>query len=137
MSSFISIGAQIGGPENCPIGDLKVPLYHLLSKHVTSTHCTSIDEFSIVLRVDGTLQKFGKEGLARLRFSKIRRYITVDVQIPEEIWKPLNIEESKQYLVKQVVLALTECVARLKKEKIAVEENTLFSQLSAAINEYL
>lgn len=137
MSSIISIGAQMGGPEPCLIGDLKIPLYRALSKHVTSTHCSAIDEYAIVLRVDGSLDKFGEEGLARLRFAKARRYITVDIQIPETVWQPMSKSQTLAYLANQVRSAITMCVSRLNKEKYAVAEELLRVQVETAINEYL
>jgi len=137
MSSIISIGAQMGGPEPCLIGDLKIPLYRALAKHVTSTHCAAIDEYAIVLRVDGSLDKFGEEGLARLRFAKARRYITVDIQIPEAVWQPMSKSQTQAYLANQVRSAINMCVSRLIKEKYAVAEERLQVQVEAAINEYL
>jgi hypothetical protein len=90
VPSVISIGCQAGGPEVGFIGDLKVPLYRALAKHVTSSHCSAVDEYAIVLRVDGALDRFGSEGFARLRYAKACRYITVDVQIPEAVWQPMS-----------------------------------------------
>ncbi|WP_395010053.1 hypothetical protein [Undibacterium sp.] len=137
MTSFISIGAQLGGPEPCLIAELKVGLFHALSKHLTSTQCKEIDEYAIVLRVDGALHKFGKEGLARMRLAKTQRYITIDVQIPETVWHPLNKTQTKIYLTNQVRSAISMCVARLIKEKYVVVEECLWAQINAAFNEYL
>jgi hypothetical protein len=127
----------MGGPEPCLIGDLKVPFYRALTTHVTSTHCTAIDEYAIVLRVDGSLVKFGDEGLARLRFAKARRYITIDIQIPETVWRPMSRSQTKQYLVNQVRSAIDMCVSRLIQVKVAVAEVLLWVQIEAAIEEYL
>ncbi len=137
MPSVISIGCQAGGPEVRFIGDLKVPLYRALAKHVTSTHCPAVDEYAIVLRVDGSLEKFGDEGFTRLRFAKARRYITVDVQIPETIWHPMSKRQLRKYLAHQVKDAIVLCAGRLRKDKHAVAETGLFVEIEAAINEYL
>jgi hypothetical protein len=137
MTSFVSIGAQLGGPEPCLVAELKVGLFHALTKHLTSTHCKEIDEYAVVLRVDGTLHKFGKEGLARMRLAKTQRYITVDVQIPEIAWHPLNKSQTKTYLTDQVRSAISMCVARLIEEKYLVAEERLWAQINAAFNEYL
>jgi hypothetical protein len=136
MPSIISIGAQLGGPESCLIRRLKVSLYQTLEKHLTSTHCEAIDEYAIVLRVDGTLDKFGEEGITRLRFAKSNRYITADVQIPESVWQPMNESQTKSYLATQVRAAISIFVARLIKEKYAVAEKFLWPQIDAAIKEF-
>jgi uncharacterized Zn-finger protein len=133
----ISIGCQGGGPDTGKIGHEKVYLYRMLKKHVKSTYCSAIDHYGLVLRVDGALQRFGDEGLARLRFAKKNRYITVDIQIPESVWRPLSFMETKHYLASQVRAALVTCVNRLKADKHAVGESELFEQVDAAISEYL
>ena len=137
MPSIISIGVQQGGPEPCLIGDIKVDLYHALVKHLSSTHCKAIDQYAIVLRIDGSLDKFGEEGLTRLRFAKSHRYISVDIQIPESVWQPLNYFESKAYLVQQVRSAMNMFIARLMKEKSVIAQDRLWEQINAGISEFL
>jgi hypothetical protein len=137
VPSVISIGCQVGGSEAGFFGDLKVPLYRALTRHVTSSHCPAVDEYAVVLRVDGSLDKFGDEGLARLRFAKARRYITVDVQVPENVWCPMSKRQLQEYLAHQVKGAIALCVRRLQKDKHAVAEKELFMEVEAAINEYL
>ena len=137
MPSVISIGCQAGGPEVRFFDDLKVPLYRALAKHVTSSHCPAVDEYSIVFRVDGSLDKFGDEGFTRLRFAKARRYITVDVQIPEVVWHSMSKRQLPEYLAHQVKGAITLCASRLRKDKHAVAETELLVEIEAATNEYL
>jgi hypothetical protein len=136
MSYFITIGCQGGGPETGTVGRSKVDLYHALSRYVTGTHCDSIDEYGLVLRVDGSLDKFGPEGITRLRFAKTQRYITVDIQIPESAWKPIGDAELRQYLGAQVAAAIRVCVARLKKDKCVVDDAALMQEVDAAVREY-
>ena len=135
--SIVSIGADCGGPEAGLVGALKVPLYQALERRVTSSHCAAVNEYAIVLRVDGSVQKFGVEGLARLRFTKARRYITVDVQIPEAAWQGKSTSQLKHYISGRVAEAVGACVARLKKEKHHVQESLLFAEIDAASAEYL
>ncbi len=116
---------------------VKVPLYQSLAKHVSASHCEAIDEYAIVLRVDGSLDQFGAEGISRLRFAKSARSITVDVQIPGAIWKPLSQSNLMKYISQQVRLALQSCVARLRRDGYAVEECDLFAEVDSAINDYL
>ena len=135
--SIVSIGADCGGPEAGVVGALKVPLYQALERRVTSSHCAAVDEYAIVLRVDGSIEKFGAEGLARLRFAKARRYITVNVQIPEVAWRGKSTSQLKHYISGRVTEAVRTCVGRLKKEKHHVQESLLFAEIGAASAEYL
>lgn len=137
MPSIISIGAQHGGPEPCRIGDLKVNLYRAFLKHLTSTHCEVIDKYAIVLRVDGRLHKFGEEGITCLRFEKSKRYITADVQIPESVWQNMSESQTKLYLATQVRAAMSIFITRLIKEKYTIAEKLLWSEIDAAIIEFM
>lgn len=137
MDSAISIGCEQGGPEGGFAAKLKVPLYQTLSRYVTSTHCSAIDKYSLLLRIDGSLATYGEEGNARLRFAKAGRYITVDIQIPERVWRPMAEAQTKWYLAGAVKGALKACTERLSRDKIAVNEVALLREVDAAIADYL
>lgn len=118
------------------MGRSKVYLYHALSRHVTSTHCEVIDEYGLVLRVDGSIQTFGPEGIGRLRFAKKQRYITLDIQIPQSVWQPLEDAELRSYLGRRVDSAIRACVARLKKDGFDVDDARLMLEVDAAVRDY-
>ena len=54
-SPVISLGCDAGGPEAAFFGSLKTPLAHALARHVTSSHCAEVDQYAVVLRVDGSI----------------------------------------------------------------------------------
>ena len=136
MAHFISIGCEGGGPETQRVCELKVPLFHALQRHVTASHTPLVDEYSVVLRVDGTLQQYGEEGIARLRFARTRRSITVDIQIPKSVWEPLPATELRAYIARQTQAAIGACIARLEREG-TVNGALLHTQVRAAITDYL
>ena len=136
MPDAISIGCQGGGPETFPVGRTKVVLYQCLKERVSSTHCDAIDHYGLVLRVDGSLHKFGPEGIARVRFAKKQRSISVDIQIPMEVWQPLDDSALRQYLCHQVETAVRSCVQRLKKDGHIVAEEALVAQMALAFRDY-
>jgi hypothetical protein len=103
---------------------------------VTGTHCDAIDQYGLVLRVDGSIQTFGPEGISRLRFAKKQRYITLDIQIPESVWRSLGDAELRRYLGAQVDAAIRACVARLKKDGFEVDDTKLMQEVQAAVREY-
>ena len=132
----ISIGADCGGPEAARVAEAKTPLFKAFSRYVKSTHCSGIDEYALVLRVDGPLTQFGPEGIFRLRLAKAKRYITVDIQIPQSVWEPMSPLQLRAYLAKQSAAAMKACVSRLKKERMVVEESTLWPEFEQAIHAY-
>ena len=132
----ISIGCEAGGPEARLPCELKVGLYQALARHVTSSHCDELDEYALVLRIDGSLAQYGPEGIHRVRFAKARRYVSADIQVPEAAWR-VAPAELQLYLAAQVRAALEACVRRVEKDGVAVARASLFAQVEAAIAEWV
>jgi hypothetical protein len=137
MPSFISIGCECGGPEARIVAERKAPLYQAISRAVSSTYCSAIDEYALVLRVDGSLATYGEEGVANIRFAKKRRVITADLQVPELAWKPLNPYELNNYLARMVLLGLQGCTARLKRDGHQVQSSLLMAEAEQGVAEYM
>lgn len=136
MKDIISIGGQAGGPKDGGIKSIKVDLYKSLKKYCKSTYCNEVDQYAPVLRVDGEFAKFGPEAITHLRFAKKKRYITVDIQIPENVWQPKSKNEIKLYLSDKLQEAIKICVRRLQKDNLEVNETQLFSEIDFAISEF-
>ena len=132
----ISIGVQNGGPEDGGLGDIKIDLWRLFVQHCRSSYCPAVAHYAVVLRVDGEFQKFGREGIERIRRSKRDRDIGVEIVIPEAAWRDRSRNELRDYLARQVRAALQSCVARLRKDKETVDESRLFGEIDAAIDEF-
>jgi hypothetical protein len=131
---IISIGAQCGGPKDGGLGKIKVDLYKALRDSCTSTYSKEIDEYAPVLRIDGPFQKFGEEGIARLRFAKKQRYITADIQIPSDVWEVRSKNELRDYLAQKVRETIVIFVERLRKDKLEVDADSLFKEVDAGIS---
>ena len=136
IMDIISIGAQAGGPKDGGIGRIKVDLYKALRSTCASTHCAAIDQYAVVIRVDGDLHTFGEEGIARLRFAKKRRYITADIQIPKGVWADKTKNEIRDYIaerVRETIVMFTLC---LKKEGIETDDQALLCEVDEGIQKF-
>ena len=136
MVTRISIGQDSGGPDDGLMWP-KVHLYKMLERHCQASYCAAIDEFALVLRVSGAFQDFGPEAIERLRRSRTGRYISVDIVVPEHVWRHKDERTLKEYLADRVRAALAVCVARLKRDKEPVDEATLFRDVDEAIGAFL
>ena len=136
MPQIVSIGCEGGGPETRVVCQAKVPLAQALERTVTSSHSQAVSQYALVLRVDGSLQSYGEEGLARLRLYKSRGFVTVDIQIPEQAWKPLSAQELREYIARQVLYAVEACVSRLERDSL-VQRALLLSSVRRGIAQYL
>lgn len=134
---IISIGCQNGGPEDGGLGDIKVDLWRLFSKHCHSTYCPSIAHYALALRIDGEFQQFGGESIDHIRRSKRDRFIGADIVIPDTIWRDKSRNELRDYLASRVREALQICVTRLRKDKETVDETRLFGEIDGAIDKFI
>lgn len=136
MPQIVTIGCEGGGPETRVVCHAKVPLAQALERTVTSSYSQPVSEYALVLRVSGSLQSYGEEGLAKLRLYKSRRLITVDIQVPECAWKPLSARELQEYISRQVLNAVEARAARLERESL-VQREQLLSAVHKGIAQYL
>jgi hypothetical protein len=132
----ISIGVQNGGPEDGGIGDIKIDLWKLFLRHCRSSRSPAVDHYALAVRTDGKFQKFGKEGIERVRRRRADRYIGAEIIIPESVWRPKSRNELRDYLATQVRAALQACVARLRKDKERVDEVRLFGDVDTALSQF-
>lgn len=137
LVDMITIGAQCGGPRDGNIADFKVDLFHLFEQQCNKTYCDSIDEFGLVLRINGSLDSFGSESIKRVRRSNKERYITADIVIPMERWQTLKTAKLKRYFVQQVRSAIQICATRLEKDRELVDTKQLLTDVDVAIAKFL
>ncbi len=76
------------------------------------------------------------ERIERIRRSKRDRFISAEVVVPVAVWRGRSRNELRDYLASQVRAALQCCVARLRKDKEAVDEARLFADVDTAIAEF-
>jgi len=132
----ISIGVLNGGPEDGGIGDIKIDLWKLFLQHCHASCSPAVDHYALAIRTDGKYQKFGKEGIERIRRRIVDRYIGAEIIIPESVWRPKSRNELRDYLAMQVRAALEACVARLRKDQERVDEVRLFGEVDAALSRF-
>lgn len=129
----ISIGCQNGGPRDNGIGDIKVDLWRLLLDSCTSTHCAAVDHFALALRVGGEFADWAPERIHRVRRNRKDRYIGCDIDIPVTVWTSQSTNQLKEYLAEKVRSAIETLVARLEKDKEAINKDRLLHEIDDAI----
>ena len=76
------------------------------------------DFLSIVFRVSGKNKNFGFEGAERLKKSRGRRTLTIDLSIPENRWKESESMEFGMYIAEGVKV----CFEKLKDELTRLQD---------------
>ena len=137
-NATITLGVQSGGAE---AGEQTEPHFYPLRK-LLQTQCRGpysqeVDEFSLILRIDGDIDHWEQEGCDRMRRSKKERYITIDIYVPRHRWQGVSGDEIRRYLAACVEDAFERMIAKLKKDKVAVDGDALLRDFAVVKAAYL
>ena len=128
---MISLGQQNGGPNISPsFNETVLSLRKLLSPLRSQDYAPSCPEFALILRVDGSLTRFGKEGVEPPKFRK--RYVQVDIVVPEERWEA-SAEAQEQYLRGIVREALAAVISAFNKKKLPIDGEKLMRDYASLL----
>lgn len=135
---YITLSAQMGDQLSSKvIAPHLIQLNTLLDKYCNKEYSTHLDQFSLVLRVDGELWFWDTEGCGNLRLYKKSRYITLDIGMPRNKWEGKFPKDIRLFLLSNLEEALHLIVKRLKKEKIDLDEKLLLEDFNNLKKEYL
>lgn len=134
----ILVGVQSGDVPSSRATDPHIrPLRKLLEAQCHGPYSADVDEFSLVFRVDGDLWYWNQEGCDRMRRSKKKRYITIDIYVPRSRWEGVRGIEIRKYLAACVEEAFQKMIGKLKRDKVAVDGDALLRDFAVAKAQYL
>lgn len=134
----ITVGVQAGDvPADQATNPHIRPLRQLLQAHCRGPYSPDVDEFSLVMRIDGDIDHWEKEGCDRMRRSKKERYITIDIYVPRARWEGVSGSEIRQYLAACVEDAFRRMLDKLQRDKVSVDGDALLRDLATVKEQYL
>ncbi len=134
----ILVGAQIGDDAADRATDPHIrPLRNLLEAHCRGRYSPDVDEFSLVIRVDGDGWYWNQEGCDRMRRRKKERYITIDIYVPRSRWEGVGGLEIRKYLAACVEDAFQRMIDKLRRDKVAVDGDALLRDFAVVKEKYL
>ena len=109
---------------------------YIFDKMTECKYSSEIDQFHIELRVDGEYLKFGDTtGCNSLKYYKKKRLIVNSISFGEDIYRDEYL--LSDFLKKNLLLAFEQILDRLEKEKVGIERQQLFSDLTSLIDRNL
>ena len=135
--SAISVGAEYGGPEVPDwLIEEQVRLNQLLDKYCTRPYNDEVPAITLALRVEASLKSYGPTGVAAVK--RYRRYgaVGANISVERRDWNT-NAVAYRDFLWRIVCDAIQACVARLKNDGLAVDEERLRQDLSKVKIEFL
>jgi hypothetical protein len=132
----ILIGAQYGDSAGHTVfGPPRRALLEAISEFVKSPATDQLERIYLTLRVDGGFIAWGELGCKRLRFQKLRRYISIDLCFTSESWTLPDADVEKLFL-QFADEGFQLVVGRLKKERIALDFEQLLGEWDQVKEKY-
>jgi len=103
IREFITLGADVGGEDaHAATHEHILLLRSLLSRECKKIYSKTIKEIALVLRIDGSVQSWGKSGVQNVVFSNRGKIVTADIFMPREIWSANDSLRLRDFLLSEV-----------------------------------
>lgn len=132
----VTLGAQIGGPDAFEKTNKHIIMLRgILKNECVGPYSSVIREFAIVIRIDGSIEAWGEEGVGNLRVQKKFEYVTADIFVTERLW--VDEKVFRGYLISSVRLALEKMAERLRGQGIDLADRELMADIDRVARQYL
>ncbi|MGF6211503.1 hypothetical protein [Comamonas sp. 4034] len=134
----ISLGAQIGGPDVPErVSDSIIVLRKILTEECQGVYSSVINEFAFVLRIDGAIESWGKDGVERVRVQLKSGYVFAEVFFSKDSWSENKGEKFLKILALNIRFGFEKMIEALKKKKIDISGDELLANVDRAIGKFL
>ncbi len=137
-SDFVTLGADVGGKDAfIAVNQHVLGLRTLLRQECFKGTGDSLDEIALVLRVDGSVQAWGKTGIGNISLQKKKRFVTGDIFVPADVWSTGDAVSIRRFLMDQVTYAIRLVVEYVNQEGISLDGESLEDALENVRQLYL
>lgn len=115
--ALITLGADVGGKDaHGATHEYVLSLRRLLQQKCVGPYGDTVNEFALVLRIDGAVQAWGKCGAGNAAFQRKGAVATADIFVPVSAWSARDSANIRKVLAAGVVGAI-EALAELSERK--------------------
>lgn len=131
---MITLGADVGGRDahaatRSVVSTLRAAL-QAESSHAYGEKIRSVD---LVLRIDGDVQAWGKEGVDNIRFQSKSQNVTADMFVPKKVWFGATEATLRTVLGEWIKVAIDEIVRRAIEKKLDLNAEQLRADVRRAL----
>jgi hypothetical protein len=133
----VTLGVDAGGRD----ADEATRAHYMALRGLLAAECvgpygTAFCEFALVLRIDGSVQTWGRRGVGDVRLQRKSRYATADIFVPAELWQssPTTI---RAFLASEMKSAISKIVDRASSKKDSIDGGRLNADVERAIEKFL
>jgi hypothetical protein len=135
---LVTLGADVGGKDAyAATNEAVLALRKLLTQKCKGPYGTTVKEIALVLRIDGSIQAWGKSGPEGAAFREKSTVATVDVFITAREWQSQDAHQVRRVLAKGTADAIEALAALAERRKIDIAIDRLRADVSAATVDYL
>ena len=107
--AFITLGADVGGRDAHDATNAQVLTFRrMLADGCRGPYGGTIKEIALVLRIDGSIQAWGKRGVEGVALQKKGAFATADIYVFRDIWAANDLPALKSFLASGVKAAIAE-----------------------------
>jgi hypothetical protein len=135
---IVTLGADVGG-KDAHVGTHKhvLEFRNLLRKECQGDYGSTVVEFAFVLRIDGSVQIWGKSGVDNVELQEKNTVATADIFIPRDVWDAENPTKFRGFLATEIRNAVAEISVCAHKQKISMAADQLSADIEKAIEKFL
>jgi hypothetical protein len=113
--AFVTLGADVGGRDADDATNAHVLAFRkLLADACRGSYSETIEEIALVLRIDGSVQAWGKRGVEGVALRRKGAFATADIYVPKDVWATDDLLAFRRYLASSVHAAIVEIAERAK-----------------------
>ena len=129
----VTLGADVGGKDaSIATSEHVMALRKSLEQACRGPYSAVIKEFALILRIDGSVQSWGKSGVENGRLQKKAGYATVDIFMPQDVWKSGDRPTILRFLATGVRDAVADIVQRASRAKVPLQADQLIRDVEHA-----
>jgi hypothetical protein len=135
--SLIQFSVQYGGGNSRGVIN---PHHQMLNKifykdENKTGYFKTLEFFSIILRVSGSIRDFKAEGAENLKKVKGKNIYTIDLLIPQNQWDGVDEMKFKKHLVRGIKSCLNQLIDKCEEE--IINQDKLRSDIDSGITDFL
>jgi hypothetical protein len=134
---FISLGADVGGKAAHDATHVHVLAFRRsLADACRGSYGGTIKEIALVLRIDGSIQAWGKCGVEGVALQRKRTFATADIYVSRDAWASNDPPAFKSFLAACVNQAIAEIAKHARHQGVGLSWEQLERDVQLAIKDF-
>ena len=135
-TAFITLGADVGGRDAYDATHAHIlALRKLLNDYCTGSYSETIKQIALVLRIDGSVQTWGKQGVEHVALQKKGTLATADIYVPLDVWASGH-SDFRNFLASEVKVAIAEIAECARQQGVDLLRADLEHDVLEATSNY-